>query len=47
MTDSIRVELIPGSQEYAENKTFTWEIEESDESQLSITLSFDNILYIS
>ena len=41
------MELIPGSQEYVDKKTFTWDIEEFNESQMSIKLEFDNKLYIS
>ena len=47
MTDSIRIQMIPGSALNLDKKTFNWTVEAFDEEHLRLKFKFDNPLFIS
>ena len=46
-TESIQVEMIPGSARDLEKKTFTWAVDEIQDSQVNLDFWFENPIYIS
>ena len=47
ISDSIRIELIPGSALNLDMKSFNWTVEYFDENQMKIKFNFDHPMFIS
>ena len=47
LSGSIKIELIPGSENYIEKKQFSWEIIKHGENQIEIQFKYENPVFIS
>ena len=47
ISDSIRIELIPGSALHLDMKSFNWTVEYFDENQMKLKFNFDHPMFIS